>query len=298
MEIKTIAVLGTGTIGFQIAQVAAMRGYVTRLRDIEWGMVESGLRRIREGLDVHYLKKGKMTQPQVEEILGRLSGSVDLEEAVQDVDLVFESIPPDIELKKRLFKELDEKCPPHTILASNTSNMSITEIGSLTRRKDKVVGTHFFNPVQVMRLIEVVRTAHTSDETVDAILSFAAGVKKETIVINDYPGFICSRITNVILNEAIKIVHEGVATAEQVDRAMRLGMNHPVGPFQIADINLEVPLHGLEYLQRELGENYRPCPLLKKMVNAGLLGHKTGKGFHAYDKEALLNFKRVDEHER
>ncbi len=282
MEIRRVSVLGVGTIGYQIAQQAAMCGYVTTLRDIDANLIRSGLKRIRDGMETHYVKKGKMSQPEVEEILGRLSGATDLEEAVRDADFVVESIPPDIDLKKQVFKELDDACPPHTILASNTSNMSITEIGSLTRRQDKVIGTHFFNPVQKMRLNEVVRGAHTSDETVEATLAFAQRLKKETVVINDYPGFICSRITNVMLNEAIKIVHEGIATPEQVDKAIRLGLNHPVGPFQIADINLEVPLHGLEYLQRELGENYRPCPLLRKMVNAGLLGKKTGRGFHIY----------------
>lgn len=226
-----------------------------------------------------------MTEAEIEQVMSRLEGVVDLGKALIDVDLVIESIPPDIELKKRVFQELDAKCPGRTILASNTSNMSITEIGSLTKRKDKVIGTHFFNPVQVMKLIEVVRTKHTSDDTVAAIEKFSKTLRKETVILNDFPGFICSRITNVMINEAVKILHEGIATAEQIDKAMRLGLNHPVGPLQIADINLEVPLHGLQYLQKELGESYRPCPLIEKMVNEGMIGRKNGKGFYDYDKK-------------
>jgi len=282
MEIRTVCVLGVGTIGYQIAQQAAMSGFVTRLRDIDQRLIDNGLGRIRGGLQSHYVQKGKMTEAQMEEVMQRLSGTVDLKKALEDADLVIESIPPDLEMKKQVFKELDERSPSHTILASNTSNMSITEIGSLTKRQDKVIGTHFFNPVQVMKLIEIVKGAHTSDNTVRSIIEFAGKLKKETVVINDFPGFICSRITNVMINEAVKILHEGIATAEEIDKAMRLGLNHPVGPLQIADINLEVSLHGLEYLHRELGENYRPCPLLKKMARAGLLGKKTGKGFYTY----------------
>jgi 3-hydroxybutyryl-CoA dehydrogenase len=282
MEIKTVCVLGVGTIGYQIAQQAAMYGYSTRLRDVEEDLVKKGLELIKTGLQRHYVKKGKMSQPQFDEIMGRLEVTVDLESAVKDVDLVIESIPPNIELKKTVFKELDEICPANTILASNTSNMSITEIGSLTKRPDKVVGTHFFNPVQVMKLIEIVRGGGTSDETLNTIIAFSESLGKEVVVVNDYPGFICSRITNVMINEAVKILETGIASAEEIDKAIRLGLNHPMGPLQIADINLEVPLRGLEYLRRELGERYRPSPLLKKMFNAGLLGRKTGKGFHIY----------------
>ncbi len=285
MEIKKICVLGTGTIGYQIAQQAAICGYRTRLRDINKRLVDEGINRIKEGLHAHYLKKGKMTEAEIKKVISRLEGVVDLEKALTDVDLVIESIPPDIELKKQVFQELGAKCPSRTILASNTSNMSITEIGSLTGRQDKVIGTHFFNPVQVMKLIEIIRGAHTSDDTVASIEKFSKSLGKETVTINDFPGFICSRITNVMINEAVKILHEGIATAEQIDKAMRLGLNHPVGPLQIADINLEVPLHGLQYLQKELGENYRPCPLIKKMVNAGMIGRKSGKGFYEYDKK-------------
>lgn len=282
MEIEKVCVLGGGTIGYQIAQQVAMSGYITRLRDINEGLVLDAIRRIRVGLKEHYVNKGKMTQSEMEDVMRRVEGVVDLEKALLGVDLVIESIPPDLELKKQVFKDLDAKSPSHTILASNTSNMSITEIGSLTKRQDKIIGTHFFNPVQVMKLIEIVRGAQTSNATVTAIERFAKSLGKETVTIKDFPGFICSRITNVMINEAVKILHEGVATAEEIDRAMRLGLNHPVGPLQIADINLEVPLHGLEYLQKELGESYRPCPLLKKMVNAGMVGKKSKKGFYDY----------------
>ena len=283
MEVKKICVLGVGTIGYQIAFQAAMSGYPTVLRDIEEGIVDRGLRTIEQIIDKFYVQKNKMTSSEAKGVLNRIQGTTNLKEGVHDVDLVFESIPPDLELKRRVLKELDETCPPKTILASNTSNMSINAISSLIIRKDKMIGTHFFNPVQVMRLIEVVKGAHTSDETLETIKDVAKRMNKEIVVINDFPGFIVSRIFNVLINEAIKIYSQGIASAEDIDKAISLGLNHPHGPMRLADINLEVNLAGLEYMQKELGDEYRPCPEIKRRVHAGLVGRKSGKGFYNYE---------------
>lgn len=283
MEVKKICVLGVGTIGYQIALQAAISGYATGLRDIEQDIVDRGLKTIEQTLDRFYVQKNKMTKSEAKEVLNRIRGTTNLKEGVSDVDLVFESTPPDLELKKRVFKELDEICMPKTILASNTSNMSINAIGSLTKRKDKVIGTHFFNPVQVMRLIEVIKGAQTSDDTLETIKDVAKRMNKETVVINDFPGFITSRIFNVLINEAVKIYSQGIASAEDIDKAVCLALNHPQGPLRLADINLEVNLAGLEYMQKELGDEYRPCPEIKRRVNAGLTGRKSGKGFYNYE---------------
>jgi 3-hydroxybutyryl-CoA dehydrogenase len=220
---------------------------------------------------------------EADNVLKRIHGTTNLEEAVNNADIVIESISPNMELKKKVFRDLDEICLPRTILASNTSNMSITEIASLTKRQDKVIGTHFFNPVQVMRLIEIIKGANTSEETVDFVKEIAEKLGKEYVVINDFPGFVVSRIFNVLINEAIKIYSQGIASVEDIDKAVRLGLNHPMGPLQLADFNLSITLAGLEYLHKELGDEYRPCPEIKKRANAGLLGRKTGMGFYKYE---------------
>lgn len=285
MAVKKISVLGVGTIGYQIAQQAAQSGYQVSWRDVDQKFLDEGLAKIKQGLERFFVAKGRMTQQEADAALGRISMTTDLKQAVSGVDLVIEAIPERMDLKKQVFKELDELCAPATILASNTSSLSITEIGSLTKRQDKVVGMHFFFPVAVMRLIEIVRGANTSEETLTVIKDLAKSFGKETVVLNDSPGFITSRMIIVMINEAAKMVHEGVATAEEVDRAIELGLNHPMGPLKIADTNLEISLNGLNYFRQELGEAYRPCPLIKKMCNAGQLGVKTGRGFYTYKKK-------------
>lgn len=282
MEVKNIAVLGVGTIGYQIAQQAAQNGFQVYLRDVEDGIVARGLETIKKGLQKFFVEKGKMGQEEANGIVARIKGTTDLKEAVRDADVVIEAIPEVMELKKQVFKELDELSSPKTILASNTSGLSITEIGSLTKRQDKIIGTHFFNPVQVMRLLEVVKGANTSEETLNTIKDLAKKLRKEIVVLNDSPGFITTRIILVMINEAIKLIHEGVATAEDVDKAVELGFNMPMGPLKIHDINCEIALHGLEYFRKEFGDAYHPCPLMKKAINAGYLGLKTGKGIRDY----------------
>lgn len=285
MEIKKIAVLGAGLMGAGIAQVAAETGFQISMRDIEDRFVQNGLANIRKNLE-RAVGKGKMAKEKAEEILSRIKGTVDLTAAVKDVQVVIEAVVENMELKKQVYKELDQLCAPDVILASNTSGLSITEIASVTKRPAKVIGMHFFNSVPVMKLVEIIKGQATSEETYQLIRSLAEKMGKEPITVNESPGFAVNRILVPMINEAIFVLQEGVASAADIDKGMMLGANHPIGPLALADlVGLDTLLMVQENLYQEFGDaKYRPCPLLRKMVRAGHLGRKTGKGFYEYAK--------------
>ncbi|AEN74031.1 3-hydroxybutyryl-CoA dehydrogenase [Rhodothermus marinus SG0.5JP17-172] len=283
MEISTLAVVGAGTMGQGIAHVAALHGRSVRLVDVSEAVLQRALQTIAHNLE-RQVRKERITAAQKEETLGRITPATDLEAAVADVQLVIEAVPENPDLKAQMFERLDRAAPPEAILASNTSSISITWLGARTQRPARVIGMHFFNPVPVMQLVEIVRGLETSDATYETIYHLAEALGKTPVTVNDAPGFVSNRVLMPMINEAIYCVMEGVATPEDVDRVMKLGMNHPMGPLALADlIGLDVCLGIMEVLHQELGEDkYRPCPLLRKMVAAGRLGRKTGRGFYEY----------------
>jgi len=280
--VSRVAVVGAGTMGNGIAHVFAQHGWDTALIDVAPGLLERVLGIIRANLE-RQVKKGTLTTEQRDAALGRIRTASSLD-AAADAELVVEAATEQPEVKFRIFRDLDRVAPAASILATNTSSISITTIAAQTRRPARVIGMHFMNPVPVMQLVEVIRGLETSDETVVKVLEVAKALGKMAVEVNDAPGFVANRVLMPMINEAVFCVMEGVATPEAVDTVMKLGMNHPLGPLALADlIGLDVCLAILEVLQRDLGEDkYRPAPLLRKMVAAGRLGRKSGRGFYVY----------------
>ncbi|MCY8929178.1 3-hydroxybutyryl-CoA dehydrogenase [Bacillus subtilis] len=284
MEIKQIMVAGAGQMGSGIAQTAADAGFYVRMYDVNPEAAEARLKRLKKQLD-RDAEKGKRTETEVKSVISRISISQTLEEA-EHADIVIEAIAENMAAKTEMFKTLDRICPPHTILASNTSSLPITEIAAVTNRPQRVIGMHFMNPVPVMKLVEVIRGLATSEETALDVMALAEKMGKTPVEVNDFPGFVSNRVLLPMINEAIYCVYEGVAKPEAIDEVMKLGMNHPMGPLALADfIGLDTCLSIMEVLHSGLGDSkYRPCPLLRKYVKAGWLGKKSGRGFYDYEE--------------
>ncbi len=284
MSIDRIAVVGGGTMGNGIAHVAAQHGKSVRLVDLSDDVLDKAMATIAKNLD-RQVKKEIIDEEARDATLARIETMNGLEEGADGVDLVVEAVPEKAELKYSIFQTLDEAAGPETILASNTSSISITEIAARTSRPDKVIGMHFMNPVPVMKLVEVIRGLATSDETTKTVFDLSEELGKTPVEVNDFPGFVSNRVLMPMINEAVFALMEGVAEVEAIDTVMKLGMNHPMGPLGLADlIGLDTCLSILEVLHRELGDDrYRPCPLLRKYVAAGWLGRKSGRGFYRYD---------------
>lgn len=281
-QVRTIAVIGAGIMGRGIAHASALGGFRTILEDILPASLRKAEAEIRTHLDKG-VELGKLTREQADGAFQQLEFAGSVEEAARAADLVIEAVPEEMESKLEIFSMLDKICRPGTIIASNTSSLSVTEISSVTYHPERCVGMHFFNPVHKMKLLEIVRALQTDDDTLATAVEAGKRMGKEVVVIKEHPGFITSRINALIGNEAFYMLQEGIASAEDIDKAVKLGLNHPMGPFEMVDlVGLDTRLHVLEYLHKTLGEKYRPAPLLQQYVKAGRLGRKTGRGVYEY----------------
>lgn len=284
VSVKHIAVIGSGLMGSGIAHVSAQAGFKVSLYDINQEQLEKAKRTIEINLNKG-VEINKITEDTKRKALENIHLTTDLAEATKGVDFVIEAVPEKLDLKIDVFKKLDELTEQHVILATNTSTMSPTEIGAATNRPEQTIAMHFFNPVHKMKLVEIIKGLDTSEETLIITKQIAEKMGKETVTVNEFPGFVTSRMNSLIGNEAMNMLVEGVASAEDIDKAMKLGLNHPMGPLELADlVGLDTRLRNMEYLHKTLGEKYRPSPILIKYVKAGRLGRKSGRGFYEYNE--------------
>jgi 3-hydroxybutyryl-CoA dehydrogenase len=289
VEVKTIAVIGVGTMGRGIAYAAALGGYRTILEDVDDSVLTKAIAWIREAFD-DGVKRGKVEASDRDAAIARITCSCDVQEAIRDADLLIEAVPEELQMKLDLFTTFDKFAKSGAIFASNTSSLSISDFTNNLSARDRCIGMHFFNPVPKMRLVEIVRALHTSAETVTTCVAVAQRMQKETVVVNEAPGFITSRINALIGNEAFAMLEAGVASAADIDKAIKLGLNHPMGPFEMVDlVGLDVRLKILEYLHQTLGEKYRPSALLRQYVREGRLGRKVGRGVYDYTRQESLH---------
>jgi 3-hydroxybutyryl-CoA dehydrogenase len=285
MDVRTIAVIGAGTMGRGIAYAAALGGYQTMLEDVSGSVLKQAMAWIRQSVD-EGVARGKVEVGVRDRAMSLLSTADDVKDAIRDAELIIEAVPEELEMKLELFTIFDKFAKTGAIFASNTSSLSITDFTDITVSRDRCIGMHFFNPVPKMKLIELVKTPHTSEKTVATCREVARRMGKEVVVVNEAPGFITTRINALIGNEAFNMLEAGIATAEDIDKALKLGLNHPMGPFELVDlVGLDVRLKILEYLHSTLGEKYRPNALLRRYVQEGRLGRKTGRGVYEYPQQ-------------